>query len=867
MGIVWIFFCIIVICLFIFTIIKLRILWIFFGIIAFCLYILFGLHITNDIDKTSALVFTWVIYTCLWITFVNMFLLGYYWSTLRTKQGPTGIRGPAGETGDSGIEGSCSIDSTKALIMQQLNTYIDELYKAHSGKNILNTNTQQFPCTYLNNKVSAQSGSRQYAVIIATLSNQNKPVLDIINYMKSIWKIWFDLIYNANPEWFIDEHADEDYKWLTTNPFTEIKKYDLYYWGITRTFRPLKAELCRSTPNYDSAKFPIKPRTRLKIIQSNDYSFITDDKRTRARIDSSWWRPKIVSIGSDTYYPVGDILTAGNSNIVWSKNNFGKSKTTIGDITYDGFAEGPNIKSILVSGDVVDPINYYDNRFIGKNYNWHEFTSNRNLRTSSLTCPEGYVSLGDIISAHDGKNTTLNMPIKCIPSDCVIDNNRKNNAKNTWYNQQNSHPLTNLNTLNEWDTNNNDATGDNGYNTFRIKQNGKPFYRIKDECLAPQVGPSTKEPEKEFTDLGIGWYGHPYKLDPKYSIFTFLNLVPEGMIVNKSSGRRFYIIHYGGEDVNIYNVLDYNSNTDKFDNSLQVDSKPSSAKVLSRNLSRRDERQQWTIILQSDTKYLKLKNIMNNRYLFLGLSPSRGEAQFSTIDLDFDNYKKQESLKRIYSSLSQTQIDDNTTFTFISTFGTQMNIIDEEQNKLKPLFVTGNRIRISSQANQPISLFGIFVYDDTGRLISSMADTQNKKLASSSSIYQGHKASNALKILTDNIDRNINKAIDNEKLKNKEIGWNTYSKNGSLVAYTNNDKSATTGGAWWEYKFNNDVKIAGIEIYNDWIYNVERMDNMLVEIFDSNNKVIWDDKTGSRADIKLFQGIALFIINKNGTIH
>ena len=103
--------------------------------------------------------------------------------------------------------------------------------------------------------------------------------------------------------------------------------------------------------------------------------------------------------------------------------------------------------------------------------------------------------------------------------------------------------------------------------------------------------PSTKDVESENADLGIGWNGHPYKLDPKYSIFTFLNLVPEGMIINKASGRRFYIIHYGGEDVNIYNVLDYSYDTNKFDNGLQIDNAKNSARVISRTLSRTDARQ------------------------------------------------------------------------------------------------------------------------------------------------------------------------------------------------------------------------------------------------------------------------------------
>ena len=51
---------------------------------------------------------------------------------------------------------------------------------------IFNETTKQFPCTYLNNKILVMSGSRQYKVIVANLSLENKPVISIVNYIKSI---------------------------------------------------------------------------------------------------------------------------------------------------------------------------------------------------------------------------------------------------------------------------------------------------------------------------------------------------------------------------------------------------------------------------------------------------------------------------------------------------------------------------------------------------------------------------------------------------------------------------------------------------------------------------------------------------------
>jgi hypothetical protein len=219
------------------------------------------------------------------------------------------------------------------------------------------------------------------------------------------------------------------------------------------------------------------------------------------------------------------------------------------------------------------------------------------------------------------------------------------------------------------------ASADYGYNLMRVNNN-KPFYRINPKCLAPPAAPSTKDPEDENIAIGIGWYGHPYKTDPRYSIFAFLGLVPEGMIVHKATGRRFYIIHYGGEDANKYIVLDYSPERDKFDAALQVSDNRGSASVITRNISRKDARQQWRIILQVDKKYLALKNIMNDRYLYMGLNSDNSNAEFSTIPLDNNAYRGEYP----FNILNDEQASSGSTFTFISTFGTQMNVINNANN-------------------------------------------------------------------------------------------------------------------------------------------------------------------------------------------
>ena len=70
------------------------------------------------------------------------------------------------------------------------------------------------------------AGSRQFQVIVANLSNDNKGIDNIVNYLKSIWKEWFDLLYNATNDpgkWFEDEYGDENYDWVGTIHLMKLK--------------------------------------------------------------------------------------------------------------------------------------------------------------------------------------------------------------------------------------------------------------------------------------------------------------------------------------------------------------------------------------------------------------------------------------------------------------------------------------------------------------------------------------------------------------------------------------------------------------------------------------------------------------------
>lgn len=725
--------------------------WIFITLLLFCIYILFGLHVTKDLDSSSQIILTWVVYTILWITGINIVTIGYFWSVIMKKTGPPGIRGPIGEMGKIGMEGSCNISAAKLHCMKTLNDYINNLYKANTNTDILNIDTQTFPCLYLNEKIQSLAGSKQYNVIISDLSNDNKGVDNLVNYLKSIWKIWFELIYNATAVpgiWFTDEYGDEvggsDYDWVGSNPFDEIKKYDIYYWGITRDFRPLKAELCRSNAVRGDSKFPKhhlpqkqdEQVQRLKVVETNDYYKTGDTRNNDDNQDGSWWSPKRKLNMGEEYFPVGDIMAIGSNDPVIEDK-----KTIIDTYSFvdNRMKNGPDMRTILVAGDVVDPIGYKDSS--------NPYAYWKTAKIMTPICPEGYTSMGDV-STSALVNGKLNK-FKCLPTECVEEiapgpvwqeNGQPTqwNRYNKWMDWSNVLPdysytwYNSINVLNRWDSGVKEPNTSNGYNLMRGSEGkgmgagGYPWYKIKKSCMVkvpnraipdlPNIPvAATKEVEEINGDLGIGWYGHPYKLDPKYSIFSFLNLVPEGMIVNKGTGHRFYIIHTEGFDINLFNILTYNNNTSKFDGSLQinvnriedpndlnipnnkkspdnsnipptlvdpreptpqpVNFNPPAKRVIITKLDPTNINQQWKIMLSTDKKIFKMKSIYDDTYLIITQEPREGLVEFSSINLD-NNYRNDPA----FGDLDEYELNNRTDFTFISTFGTHLDIIANDDN-------------------------------------------------------------------------------------------------------------------------------------------------------------------------------------------
>jgi hypothetical protein len=266
-------------------------------------------------------------------------------------------------------------------------------------------------------------------------------------------------------------------------------------------------------------------------------------------------------------------------------------------------------------------------------------------------------------------------------------------------------------------------------------------------------------------------------------------------------------------------------------------------RVVSRPISKLDKRQQWQIILNKDKKTFTLKNVETNTYLYITKEPTEGLSEYTTIDIDNQNYKYDPA----FVNISEYEINIATNFSFISSFGTQLDIIDKNNeaninsNILKS--IKGTRIRLTTQNNQYLNIFGVFIYSPEGNIINT-----NPAWAYSSSNYENHPASNAIKIVTENPNRKGFNAIQNTNLNNKNIGWNNWNQSSSYCAHTKNDNTGVGGGDWWEYEFTDLVDMSLIEIFGRIDCCPERNKNLRIDIFDdkkSRTKVIWTGSFGN----------------------
>jgi len=494
----------------------------------FLIVVIFGYSLSNNIEGNIEYMIFWMLYIATILTLSILASSFFMSLTLKDLKGIPGERGEIGDSGGRGETGECEINCRDKIgyniIINAIKDRLKEFEAMKSGKTPLsplkrkiNDHIRYYDNMNLTSDEILEKLKTKYKVELKPNNKDNKEVkvyinksyiskvlsddiiekfdfelnnsyikekvktildsdefrdmaayrgpLKLIEYVKDLWLEWVELIYNAsNLKYFTTVGAENDFEWVKDNPFNEIKKYDVFNWGLSNKTRPRvinvkekykkKVELGKEAfEDYTNLKNPkvvgrAHPdnKARLKIMRTNNYYFTYDDRDTTMMEQIRSYRPYSQFHNGDRYYPLGDVVVGPSKDnaddgdeLIFSDSYDNKKKT----IKKKGKTEGPNRDTILVAGDVKKPTRYetiwYDLQKKMARH-WTCRMCKKQPRSSYYRgiahhpiCPTGYTSLGDIYTSQDNQTEELkkrtnkhgsyepilkNHPV-CIPTNCV----------------------------------------------------------------------------------------------------------------------------------------------------------------------------------------------------------------------------------------------------------------------------------------------------------------------------------------------------------------------------------------------------------------------------------------------------------------
>jgi len=500
----------------------------FIGAIGIIIAIAVGLEISKQIDDLVLYLLFWMLYIVTIITFINIVLVGNYYLTMKGKTGKQGEQGPSGDTGDKGSTGLCDPNCRDNVCKTQITDMIQKkLNDLNNGVPV------KFSNVYIKGKIAQMCSSDEFR----SLAPHNGPS-NLVKYLNDIWSKWFDLLYSAGGKTYFENIAAEtEFEWLSSdlndsnelhNPFNELKKYDVFYWGMGKQYRPQISEKCYTSND------GVNPNSGaigsiLMVSNTNLFDPLGNDNGTNTQNQVSFWRARQFTSKGAVYYPVGDLAigpTRANDNI--------KIVRKVGTISFSE-SEGPNRETILISGDIKGPVQY--------DLIWtNEGHTNTPFWLWRPIAPRDYIALGDVVSfTADPPFTGENAPIRCVPKSSTI--RKQPNGNRFWHS---SIPTT----ISILGFQPNNASGSfigssgesNCYNMFRAiiglnasyipetDINGS-FYMLDStkynaEYKVGNFGENNSSPslEKDANRVGKGYLQTTPRKDAKYSVMTYLNL-------------------------------------------------------------------------------------------------------------------------------------------------------------------------------------------------------------------------------------------------------------------------------------------------------------------------------------------------------
>ena len=352
--------------------------------------IILGLNLSRTITTPIIYFLFWLLYIITILSVVNIIMSVYYYLAVRNKRGPAGPRGPDGQQGEVGDVGKCAPNCRESICTDKIiNTIIDYLGKLEPNKPIKLNNV------FIKEKIKSLCQSPQFQEL-----SPYKGADNLIKYLVEIWKIWIDLLFAAGGRVYFETiGAEMEWEWVEKNPYEEIKKYDVFYWGLDKEYWPEMIDKCYKE-DVSGNLVPI-PTGIIKTTVSNNMTLVGN--LSGGDFTASIWRPKNITYEGVNYYPLGDVVI-GPTN----KNDTRRQKIQYSELYLDNKIVLPVITTYLVGGDYVAPPVDYDMLWTNnKIWIW---------RPRGPTTADGeYIALGDIATSTANKPSIGDLaPVRCV---------------------------------------------------------------------------------------------------------------------------------------------------------------------------------------------------------------------------------------------------------------------------------------------------------------------------------------------------------------------------------------------------------------------------------------------------------------------
>ncbi len=600
------------------------VLLVFIGLV----FLVFGNIISKNIYNPLIYLLFWIVYTITVLTLMNSGVNLYTYLVINKKQAPPGERGPQGPDGDEGntgeCENNCRIKQYIKKIMNDLELKYNDILKTARGK-------ESNPPRKINNKFIKATITR-----ICTSSQfkeiaQSRNIDDLIKYLTEVFKKWFDILAKGdksegkkNLQNYMEVYGEiVEWEFVTNpvnNPFGEIEKYDIYYWGLNKDFHPITISSCKAKSEAEIG------RDKIKAIKTNLYNRVYSDQGTRASLDLNLWLSTPITINDEVYKPLGVVGTSGPGNALRYIQNLNYNDDMPRQELSNTYG-GPNKSNVLVSTinrDLVrtPPSSAWEFKWNDKPKYESVFYPYRGQRISFWNAKDfeedgkSFKCFGGLAVGDRNKNPTdyygrNNVPMVCLNSKILEETP---NGHNFIWNDSGGRAKLDASVYENKDDKYNLAYFVDGHRDDFTRK----FYKIKSDSFAEGVVDTDVYNTKNLTNnsKAVGYQVQKYNRRRSEGLFDLLDLVIESDITSYQTNINLHIKHSGLNEVNSYFILQYDNNNNTI-GCLKISENDSSKTRLSvSECNPNNNGQLWEIeFLEQSTELCLIKSKDNSKYL------------------------------------------------------------------------------------------------------------------------------------------------------------------------------------------------------------------------------------------------------------